>query len=474
MDAEGIEWLGPSVLPAPDVETDVLVVGGGACGLTAALAAAEAGADVLLLEKSRALGGNSNLSQGMIPAAGTRFQRAAGIEDSPEQMAEDILRKNGGSDPERVLHHCRESGPLVDWLADAHGVVLDVVTDFLYPGFSRHRIHAPRSRKGTALVNRLRDALARLPRAEVATGAQVAALIATRGDDGPALRGARVDIAGQPRNTVRARKVILACNGFGANRGMLRRYIPEMADALYMGHEGNMGEGIRWGMALGAATAHLGAYQAHGQVAHPHAVLLTWALIANGGFHVNLHGRRFCDEYHGYSEHALDVLAQPEGIACAIFDQRIHDTLVAFEDFRQCREVGAVRRGETPAALAEALRIPAPALDETLAAFSAAARGEAADPFGRGDFGAPLEPPFYGVRVTGALFHTQGGLQVDDHARVLRPDGRPIPHLFAGGGVAAGISGEGCAGYLSGNGLLSATVLGRLAGRQAARELGHG
>ncbi|HKI98147.1 MAG TPA: FAD-dependent oxidoreductase [bacterium] len=473
MDNGLIDWIDPAAPPAAEVETEVLVVGGGACGLTAALAAAEAGASVLVLEKSRAPGGNSNLSQGMIPAAATRSQRAAGIEDSPEGMAEDILRKNGRqSDPARVLHLCRESGPLVDWLAASHGVVLDVVTDFLYPGFSRHRIHAPPSRKGTALVAGLRKALTRQGRAELATGARVEQLVASRADS--AVWGARVQIAGQPPSLVRAGKVVLACNGFGANRELLRRYIPEMADALYMGHEGNTGEGIRWGMALGAATEHMGAYQAHGQVAHPHGVLLTWALIATGGCHVNLRGERFCNEYHGYSEHALDVLAQPEGLACAIFDQRIHDALEAFEDFRQCREVGAVRRGESPSALAEALRIPPTALEATLAAFNAAARGEAPDAFGRRDFGAPLTAPLYGVRVTGALFHTQGGLRVDSHARVLRPDGRPIAHLFAGGGVAAGISGDGCAGYLSGNGLLTATVLGRLAGLQAAHELGHG
>ncbi len=454
--------------------TDVLVVGAGACGLTAALAAAETGAAVLLLEKARTLGGNSNLSQGMVPAAGTRPQHAAGIDDSPERMAEDILRKNGGeSDRERVLHLCREAAPMIAWLAERHGVVLDVVTDFLYPGFSRHRIHAPPSRKGTTLVARLRTALQALASCEVVPQAQAVALVAERGADGapPVVRGARVAIAGQPTAVVAARKVILACNGFGANRALLRRYIPEMADALYMGHEGNTGEGILWGMALGAATEHMGAYQAHGQVAHPHGVLLTWALIAEGGFQVNQVGQRFCDEYHGYSEHALDVLRQPDGAAFAIYDRRIHAGLERFEDYRLCREVGAVREGASAQALAAALRLPAAPFAETLAAFNAAATGSRADSWGRRDFGSPLAPPLYGVRVTGALFHTQGGLRVDRHARVLRPDDTVIPNLFAGGGTAAGISGNGGAGYLSGNGLLTATVLGRLAGRQAAAEL---
>ena len=143
-----------------DVETDVAVVGGGACGFIAALAIAEKGLEVLLLEKEKKVGGNTSLSQGMIPAAGTRFQKAAGIEDSPERMAEDILKKNGyESDPEMTLHVCRESKNLVEWLVDSVGIHLDIVTDFIYPGHSRMRIHAPSSRKGTQIINELRAAL---------------------------------------------------------------------------------------------------------------------------------------------------------------------------------------------------------------------------------------------------------------------------------------------------------------------------
>lgn len=453
-----------------DVETDVAVVGGGACGMIAALAAEENGAEVLLLEKEKKVGGNTSLSQGMIPAAGTRFQKATGIDDSPELMAEDIFRKNNyESDPEITLHLCRESKNLVEWLVDSVGIHLDIVTDFIYPGHSRHRIHAPSTRKGEQIVKELRHVISNRKNILLVTQAPVKDLVAIEEDGG--VIGLEVDIFGQGINRVRAKKVILACNGFGNNKEMLSKYIPEMADAFYFGHEGNTGEGILWGMALGAATQHMGAYQAHGSVAHPHATLLTWVVIVNGGFQVNKRGKRFSNEYTGYSDHAIEVLNQEDQIAFEIFDERIYQSVLGFEDFNQCIEMGAVKRGETIEALADLFQLPSKELRETLESYNKAAEGKGEDPLGRQNFQGPLRPPYYGVRVTGALFHTQGGLKVNKKAQVLKPDGSPIPNLYAGGGVAVGVSGSGVKGYSSANGLLAATVLGKIAGEEASKIL---
>ena len=453
-----------------DVETDVAVVGGGACGMIASLAAVEKGVEVLLLEKEKKVGGNTSLSQGMIPAAGTRFQKAAGIEDAPERMAEDIFKKNNyESDPEMTLHLCKESRNLVEWLVDSVGIHLDIVTDFIYPGHSRHRIHAPSTRKGEQIVKELRAIIGNKKNILLVTQAPVRDLIATEADGG--VIGLEVEIFGQGINRVRARKVILACNGFGNNKEMLRKYIPEMADAFYFGHEGNTGEGILWGMGLGAATQHMGAYQAHGSVAHPHATLLTWVVIVNGGFQVNKQGKRFSNEYTGYSDHAIEVLHQEDQIAFEIFDERIYRSVLGFEDFHQCIEMGAVKRGETVEALADLFQLPSEEFRRTLETYNKAAEGRGADPLGRKDFQGLLRPPYYGVRVTGALFHTQGGLKVNKKAQVLKPDGNPIPNLYAGGGVAVGVSGSGVKGYSSANGLLAATVLGKIAGEEAAKHL---
>jgi fumarate reductase flavoprotein subunit len=451
-----------------DLEADVVVVGGGGCGLTAALAAARGGAEVLVLEKQARPWCNTARSGGMIPAAGTRFQRAAGIVERPEALAEDILRKNGhASDPALTHHLCRIAVALVEWLVDEVGATLAFVGDFKYPGHRQCRMHAPPGRTGAELWASLRRAAGAEPRVTLIEGAPVTGLIA---DAGGAVRGVVAERDGR-RERVGARAVILAANGFAANRAMLRRHCPEVADAYYFGGEGNTGEAIRWGQALGGAVAFMDAYQAHASVAVPHGILVTYAVITEGGIQVNRAAQRFGDETTGYSEHALRVLAQPEGLAWNVYDERIHRLALGFEDYRQAVEAGAVVTAPDAAALARALGLPGPALAATLERYRAAAEGRAPDAFGRRDC-RRLDPPLHGVRVTGALFHTQGGLVVDRAARVLRVDGSPIPNLYAGGGVAAGLSGHGAGGYLSGNGLLTALGYGFLAGRDAARALG--
>src|SRR5262249_17000424 len=124
-----------------------------------------------------------------------------------------------------------------------------------------------------------------------------------------------------PEDVIRARKVILACNGFGANPEMVRRYCPEAAEAPYFGHQGNTGEGLGWGMALGGATCNMAAYQGHGSVAYPHGSLVSWTIQETGGFLVNTRAERFIDEMLGYSGCAAPVLAQPDAAAYAIFDK---------------------------------------------------------------------------------------------------------------------------------------------------------
>lgn len=237
--------------------------------------------------------------------------------------------------------------------------------------------------------------------------------------------------------------------------------MPEIVDALWFGHDGNRGEALDWGAAPGAAERHLGAYQGHGNVAQPHGILVTWAVIGEGGVQTNTSGERFRDESQGYSEAARAVLAQPGGVAFSIFDERIADVARQFADFQAAEAASAVKSGETIEALAAALDLPAAALRTALEAIPT----DGADAFGRRFAGPPLGPPWLGVRVTGALFQTQGGLVADDEARVLRRDGRPLPKLFTSGGAACGVSGVSDSGYLSGDGLLSTIVLGRIARR---------
>jgi fumarate reductase flavoprotein subunit len=449
-----------------DVEAPLLIVGAGAAGLCAALAAKDAGIDPLVIERDAQPSGSTSLSAGLIPAAGTRFQRARMIADSPQAFAADIRRKaENRVDPEIVAAVSQNAAPLIEWLADRHGLPFDVVDNFNYPGHSVMRMHGLPTRTGLELINRLRSA------AE-ASGISIVTARAARslliGDDQEicgieALRG---DGVGE---RIGCKALVLACSGYGGNPDLVRRYIPEMASALYFGHPGNCGDAVIWGDALGAELQNLGAYQGHGSVATPHNILITWATIMQGGFQVNREGRRFSDESLGYSEQAAEILRQPNGIAWSIFDARIASVARQFEDFRQAEQAGAIASCESVEALADVMRVPVAALVSEWAEVEALKARSERDRHGR-RFSPDqrLVAPLHAVKVTGALFHTQGGLAIDAACRVRRKSGGTFPNLFAAGGAAAGVSGSTAAGYLSGNGLLTATVLGRLAGEAAA------
>lgn len=449
------------IAPTPGsfaVEVETLIIGAGAAGLIAALAAHEAGQSVLVLERDAVPSGSTALSAGLIPAAGTAQQRAAGIEDDPERFAADIQRKaHDENDPGLVALLADNAASVIDWLTQEHGLEFSVLDNFNYPGHSRCRMHGLPSRAGRELIDALRQRCDTL-------GIDIlcSATVDTLYQNGAKITGVRfVQADGQP-DTVGAGRVILACNGYGGNRDKLRELMPEIEEAVWFGHDGNTGDALDWGAALGAQTRHLGAYQGHGNVAHPHGILITWGTMTEGGVQVNTNGQRFWNEARGYSEAAREVLAQPQGIAFAIFDDRIAGIARQFEDFQNAEAQGAVHRADTVEGLADALGIPPKTLVETLAGL-----GSGPDAFGRDFSDTPsLVPPYCAVRVTGALFHTQGGLVIDNAARVVSENGRSMPNLFAVGGAACGVSGKRDDGYLSGNGLLAAAVLGWIAGQQ--------
>lgn len=449
-----------------DLAMPVVIIGAGAAGLVAALSVREAGVEALVLERDAVPRGSTALSAGLIPAAGTRIQQAQGIADSPAQFAADIMAKaRNAPDPAIVARVADEIGATVDWLHDRHGLNFSVITDFRYPGHSADRMHGLPSRSGEELVDALRAA-AEAAGVELLCGAHATALVA----GGNGVRGVVYRRPDGTEERVGCRALVLACNGYGGNAALVAQHIPEMATALYFGHPGNQGDALRWGEALGAATRHLSGYQGHGSVAHPAGILITWATLTEGGVQVNAAGQRFANEARGYSEQAAAVLQQPGRIAWTVFDARIAGIARQFADFRQAEAAGAIITAPDAAALAERMHLPPAALTATLAEVDRLKADAATDAFGRRFAGVPpLAPPLHAVRVTGALFHTQGGLVVDRAARVMRPDGSAFANLFAAGGAACGVSGATAAGYLSGNGLLTAVALGRIAGGAAAR-----
>lgn len=447
-------------------EFDVLVIGAGACGLSAAIAAADAGVTPVIIEKLDRIGGNSALSTGSVPAAGSRFQREAGIADGPEQMVRDLMAVAKETDDiDEVRRLAEVSAETVEWLVDVVEARLQLITAYKHIGHSVPRLHAPTSRRGMDLVDDLVRAVEQRG-ITVAVGNAATELLISDG----AVHGAMVRI-GAESEQITASKTILAVNGFAGAPDLVKRFCPEIAGAQYFGALGSTGEAIIWGEAAGAALANIGAYQGYAAVADPHGSLLSWTTIEKGGVLVGPDGRRFGNEALGYSGFAKVVLenARP---AFAIFDQRIFEIASQEEEFVELWRYGGLKTGGADE-IAAACGLDATALAGELANYAAAAAGRSADRFGRADFGlAPLTPPYYSCRVVPGLFHTQGGLRVDRDGRVLRPDGSAIANLFAGGGAAAGISGRtGALGYASGNGLLSAIGLGRLAGLAAAREI---
>jgi fumarate reductase flavoprotein subunit len=450
-------------------ETPLLIVGAGAAGLCAALAAKEAGIDAIVIERDAVPAGSTALSAGLIPAAGTRFQRAKGIADSPQLFAADIQRKaKGGADGAVVDAVAQGAGMLIEWLADRYGFPFDVIDNFNYPGHSAMRMHGLPTRTGLELINRLRSAA---EANDISILSERMADVLLTKPDGH-ISGVEIVAGDDTRERIGCEALILACNGYGGNPELVRRFVPEMADALYFGHPGNRGDAVIWGGALGAQLAHLGAYQGHGSLATPHNILITWAVIMQGGIQINRDGRRFCDESQGYSEQAAEVLRQPGAVAWNVFDARIAAVARQFEDFRDAERGGAIITGESVEALTAAMHVPAAALTAEWTEVEALKANGGRDRFGRQFTPAQrCVPPLHAVKVTGALFHTQGGLAIDAAGRVKRSDGTVFPNLFAAGGAAAGVSGSTAAGYLSGNGLLTATVLGRLAGQAAAAQV---
>lgn len=449
-----------------DMEIDVLVIGGGGCGLVAAIAADMAGASTAVVEKQTRLSGNTALSSGSIPGAGTRLQAVAGIGDTAALYLEDLMRVSGPHDAERLAERLAAlSAELVEWLIDEAHVSLTLVSGYRHVGHSVNRLHAPPSRTGQALMDDLEAEVGRrgIP---LALGQPVVELIVR---DGRVAGAVTRDRDGETR--IGARAVVLATNGFGNARNLIATHCGGAAGATYAGAMGSTGEALRWGLALGARTGNLGAYQGHAGLAARSGALVTWTVIERGGVIVDRHGQRIGDETLGYSAFAAIELAS-DGPFHMIYDARVEADVAAGQpEFAEIARMGDAIGADDPATLAERIGVPANALAATLSEAEAAASG-ALDRFGRKGWGlGALTPPYRATRIAPALFHTQGGLAVDGEARVLGQDGIPIPGLYAGGGAAAGISGRaGGDGYVSGNGLLSALGLGLVAGRSAATQ----
>jgi fumarate reductase flavoprotein subunit len=445
-----------------NIDSDIIVVGAGGCGLMAALVAAKKGARVLLLEKTDKPGGGTAFSSKGIRAAGSRRQRELKVEDSAALYAQDILRRNDGeSDPVLTRRLAETSGRAADFLADEAGIEFQI-GEFAF-GHSAKRSHS--WKEDRTITDFLFAAVEREKRIEARFSTPVLAL---ERDPGGAVVGVKTD-----RGILTARKIILASGGFGASAELLSRYIPKAVDIPFPGHHGSTGDGIKMGLEIGAATENMGAFQPYPAYIGPGKRAVAPEVALSGGIMVDAAGRRFVDETRYPGGLGSKMLDLPGKHAYEIFDERIfnlHRNAPGLRSLSALFDAGLLQKAQTPEELAAILGIDAQGLKQTIRDCNErAARGDK-DPFGR-ILPQPFEGPYYGIQVTVALYHTQGGLKVNADGQVLGADGSIIPNLYAGGGVAVGVSGKGLEGYLPGNGLLASLGLGMIAAEHAVVSL---
>ena len=434
----------------------LIIVGAGGCGMMAALVAAGKGVSVLLLEKTDGAGGSTAFSSRGIRAAGSRFQYALGIQDSPEQFARDIFSRNGNeSDPALTKRLAEVSGPVADFLADVARIDF-TVGEFVF-GHSARRAHSWTEDK--TITDFLFEAVKRQPKIQTRFSTSVLSL--QQEDDGTVIGV----VTGS--GAIQAAKVILASGGFGASQELVSQYIPSLVGVHFPGHYGSTGEGIKMGLSAGAAIENMASFQPYPAYVGPGMRSVSPEVIMSGGIVVDPQGKRFVDETRYPGGLSNGILQLPDKQAYEILDQRLYELLPHYlEEFFTS---GLLHQAPTAGQLAGPLGIDAAGLEQTVEEYNKVA-GVGADRFGR----TPPEPfraPFYGIKVKAALYHTQGGLKVNTDGQVLRADGSVIPNLYAGGGVATGVSGTGMEGYLPGNGQLASLGLGMLAAEHAAASL---
>lgn len=442
-----------------NLDSDIIVIGAGGCGLMAALVAAKKGARVLVLEKTDKPGGGTAFSSKGIRAAGSRRQRELKIADSPELYAQDILRRNNNESDAVLTQRLTEtSGRVADFLADAAGIEFQI-GEFAF-GHGAQRSHSWKADK--TITDFLYEAVERETNIQVRFSTPVLSL-KQQAD------GAVIGVVTQD-GPVTARKIILASGGFGASAELLSRYIPKAADIPFPGHHGSTGDGLKMGIEAGAATENMGAFQPYPAYIGPGKRAVPPEVALSGGIMVDARGKRFVDETRYPGGLGIKMLDLPGKQAYEIFDERIyelHRNAPGLRNLSRYFDEGLLLRADTPEKLAARLAIDAAGLKQTIEEYNDRAANGDKDAFGRA-LPEPLHPPFYGIRVTVALYHTQGGLKVTPDGQVLRADGSIIPNLYAGGGVAVGVSGRGLEGYLPGNGLLASLGLGMRAAEHAA------
>ena len=489
------------------VDADVVVVGAGGAGMTAAITAAAEGKSVVILESQSMVGGNSVRATGGMNAGKTVYQdenefgESAGVEktlktaaekyadnetitalaktvseqwaayqanptgyfDSVELMELDtMIGGKGINDPELVETLCANSADAIDWL-DEHGITLHNVSSF--GGASVKRIHRPVNAEGkTVSVGSYMIPLLQ----ENCEKAGVKMMLDTTAteiltDANGAAVGVKATGASGETVTVNAKAVVLASGGFGANLDMVVKYKPELKGFMTTNAPGIQGQGIEMAEAIGAATVDMDQIQIHPTVEANTAALITEGLRGDGAVLINAEGKRFIDEVGTRDVVSAAEIAQTGSYSWLVVDQAMVDASSVIQGYIK---KGYTVTGETYEELGKAMGVDAAAFAETMDKWNGYVEAKNDPDFGRTSFANPLNTaPYYAVKVTAGVHHTMGGLKINANTEVLNEKGEVIPGLFAAGEVTGGVHG---ANRLGGNAVADFTVFGRIAGAAAS------
>ena len=442
---------------AENITTDVVVVGGGGAGLSAAIAAKEKGANVVLVEKMLMLGGNTNYATAGINAANTKLQKKLGIEDNAELFYNDTMK--GGknvNNPELVKKLTTDSANIIDWLTERGADLSEVV---FTGGQSAKRTHRPTG--GQAVGPVIVDALAETAEKDgidVRTESEVTKLIKT----GDKVTGVEVKHKGETYN-ITAKAVVMATGGFGANAKMVAEYKPSLEGFGSTNSPAITGEGIKMVKAVGGDLVDMTEIQTHPTVVHKKTAMITEAVRGEGAILVNREGKRFVSELETRDVVSKAELEQTGKSAFLVFDQEVREKLGAINGYVR---KGFTVEGATVEELAGKIGVDAKGLVETMAKYNGYVKAGEDKDFGKTALPRELvKAPFYAIEVSPAVHHTMGGVRINTNAEVLTADGKVIPGLFAAGEITGGVHG---ANRIGGNAVTDITVYGKTAGENAA------
>ena len=489
------------------VEADVVVVGAGGAGMTAAITAAGEGKSVVILESQSMVGGNSVRATGGMNAGKTVYQdenefgESAGVEktlktaaekyadnetitalaktvseqwaayqanptgyfDSVELMELDtMIGGKGINDPALVETLCENSADAIDWL-DEHGITLHNVSSF--GGASVKRIHRPVNDEGK-VVSVGSYMIPLLEENCKKAGVQIL-LNTTANEILTDANGAAVGVKATGSTgetvTVNAKAVVLTTGGFGANLDMVVKYKPELKGFMTTNASGIQGQGIEMAEAIGAATVDMDQIQIHPTVEANTAALITEGLRGDGAVLINAEGKRFIDEVGTRDVVSAAEIAQTGSYSWLVVDQAMVDASSVIQGYIK---KGYTVTGETYEELGKAMGVDEAAFAETMKTWNGYVEAKNDPDFGRTSFANPLDTaPYYAIKVTAGVHHTMGGLTINTNTEVLKEDGTVIPGLFAAGEVTGGVHG---ANRLGGNAVADFTVFGRIAGKAAS------